>query len=63
VVGSVLLADAVVEKGAVVQRSIVGAGARVGRGAEVCGLSVLGDGYVVEAGSHLDGARLPASAP
>ena len=50
-----------VEKGATVRRSVVGRGATVGEGAEVTGMSVLGDGYVVEAGTHLDGARLPAS--
>jgi len=59
VVGSVLLPGVVVEKGAVVDGSILGAGVRVGEGAEVCGTSVLGDGYVVEAGAHLDGVRLP----
>jgi NDP-sugar pyrophosphorylase family protein len=63
VVGSVLLPHVVVEKGAVVSRSVLGRGARVGAGAEVSGVSVLGDGYVVEPGTQLDGARLPASAP
>jgi mannose-1-phosphate guanylyltransferase len=62
-VGSVLLPHVVVEKGAVVSRSVLGRGARVGAGAEVSGVSVLGDGYVVEPGTQLDGARLPASAP
>ena len=61
--GSVLLPDAVVGKGAVVVRSILGRGAQVGDGAEVTGVSVLGDGYLVEADARLDGARLPAPTP
>jgi ADP-glucose pyrophosphorylase len=63
VADSVLLPGAVVGKGAVVDHSILGRGARVGDGAEVTGVSVLGDDYVVEPGAHLDGARLPASQP
>jgi mannose-1-phosphate guanylyltransferase len=61
VVDSVLLPGAVVGKGAVVEHSIVGRDAEVGDGAEVTGVSVLGDGYVVEPGARLDGARLPAT--
>ena len=60
VVESVLMADVEVGKGAVVSRSILGRAATVGEGAEVSGLSVIGDGYMVAAGAHLDGARLPA---
>jgi mannose-1-phosphate guanylyltransferase len=63
VVDSVLLPGAVVGKGAVVEHSIVGRDAEVGDGAEVTGVSVLGDGYVVEPGARLDGARLPATPP
>jgi mannose-1-phosphate guanylyltransferase len=59
VVDSVLLPGAVVGKGAVVERSIVGRDAQVGDGAELTGVSVLGDGYVVDPGARLDGARLP----
>ena len=60
VVESVLLPEVEVGKGAVVTRSILGRAAGVGEAAEVTGLSVIGDGYVVEPGTHLDGARLPA---
>ena len=59
VVDSVLLPHSVVGKDAVVDRSILGTGARVGDNATVTGLSVLGDGYEVEPGARLDGARLP----
>jgi mannose-1-phosphate guanylyltransferase len=61
VVDSVLLPGSVVGKGAVVDHSILGRDAQVGDGAEVTGVSVLGDGYVVEPGDRLDGARLPAT--
>ena len=60
VVESVLLPFAEVGKGAVVDHSIVGRAAQIGHGAEVTGTSVLGDDYVVEPGTVLDGARLPA---
>ncbi|HET6963384.1 MAG TPA: NDP-sugar synthase [Acidimicrobiales bacterium] len=56
---SVLMDGAVIGAGAVVQDSIVGAGASVGDGARIRNLSVLGDGYVVEAGAELTEARLP----
>ena len=58
-----LLPHAVVGKGAVVSHSIVGRGAQVGEGAEITGTSVLGDDYVVEPGTVLQGARLPAGQP
>jgi mannose-1-phosphate guanylyltransferase len=58
---SVLLPGAVVRSGAVVRCSIVGPGAVVGDGAEVVGLSVIGEGAHVDAGLRLDGARLPRS--
>ena len=60
VVESVLMPEVEVGKGAVVDRSILGRAAGVAEGAEVTGLSVIGDGYVVEPGTRLDGARLPA---
>ena len=59
---SVLLPGTVIGVGAVVSRSILGRGARVGDGAHVAGVSVLGDGYEVEAGARLDGVRLPETA-
>ncbi len=61
VLESVLLAGAVVGKGALVSRSILGRAAQVGEGAELTGLCVLGEGYVVEPGARLDGLRLPAA--
>lgn len=61
VVDSVLLPHVVVGEGALVSRSILGRGARVGGDAEVTGVSVLGDGYVVDPGARLEGARLPGS--
>jgi mannose-1-phosphate guanylyltransferase len=60
VVESVLLPGVEVGKGAVVSLSILGRGASVGEGAEVTGLSVIGDGFHVEPGARLDGARLPS---
>lgn len=57
--GSVVLPGGVVEKGAQVEGSIVGPQARVGEGSSLTGLCVLGDGVVVEPGSHLDGVRIP----
>jgi mannose-1-phosphate guanylyltransferase len=63
VVDSVLLAGVEVGSGAVVRRSIIGRGARVGDDAEVTDLSVIGDGYAVEPGVGLAGARLPAAEP
>jgi len=56
---AVLLAGAILGEGAVVERSIVGPGAVIGAGAKVTGLSVLGEGFVIEAGTSVDAARLP----
>jgi NDP-sugar pyrophosphorylase family protein len=56
---SVLLSGADVGPGAVVSRSVLGRGVGVGGGARIEGVSVLGDGYHVDAGRALDGARLP----
>ena len=39
--------------------SVIGAGARIGEGAVLSGMTVIGDRYEVRAGAHLDGARLP----
>lgn len=61
VVDSVLLPHGVVGEGALVSHSILGRGVRVGGGAQVTGVSVLGDGYVVHPGARLEAARLPAS--
>ena len=58
---SVVMDGAVVEAGAVVADSIIGPGARVGGRAKVTGLTVLGDGYVVEEGTELTEARRPES--
>ncbi len=63
VLDSVLLAGVELGSGAAVRRSVIGRGARVGDNAEVTGLSVIGDGYAVEPGALLDGARLPAAEP
>ena len=59
VADSALLPGARVEAGAVVDGSIVGPGAVVGAGASVTGLTVLGDGAVVEPGAVLDDERRP----
>ena len=56
---SVVMDGAVVGTGAVVTDSIVGPRARIGDGARVTNHSVLGDGYVVDAGAELSEARLP----
>ena len=56
---SVLLAGVVVGEGASVEESILGPGVQVGAGASIRGLSVVGDGYVVEPGASLDAVRLP----
>jgi mannose-1-phosphate guanylyltransferase len=56
---SVLMDGVAVGPGARVRDSIVGVAARIGAGATVGGLSVIGDGYVVEAGAELSEARLP----
>ena len=58
-VESVVLEGARVAAGAVVERSIVGPRAVVGAAARLSSLSVVGVGYEVPAGVHLDSARLP----
>lgn len=57
---SVVLPGAVVGAGAEVVGSIVGPRAVVGPDAALHDLTVLGEGAVVEAGTELSGARLPA---
>ena len=59
---AVVLEGGHVQAGAFVNRSVLGRNVVVGPGAVVDALSVLGDGWVVAAGTVLDGARLPASA-
>jgi mannose-1-phosphate guanylyltransferase len=54
---SVLLEAARVERGAVVERSILGPGSWVGEGARIAD-SMLGEGASVPAGERLDGARV-----
>jgi mannose-1-phosphate guanylyltransferase len=57
---SVVLPGARVAQGARVEDAIVGPGASIGEDAEVEGWSIVGRGVVVEAGAHLDGARVPS---
>jgi mannose-1-phosphate guanylyltransferase len=61
VVDSVLLQGAVARAGSVVEGSIVGAGAVVGAGAEVTGLSVVGEGVELDGSARLVAARVPSS--
>ncbi len=56
---SVLMDGVVIGENAVIRDSVLGPGARVGAGARVEELSVIGDGWVVEAGAVLSSARLP----
>lgn len=56
---SVLLPGAQVLAGARVDGSVVGAGAVVGSGAVVSGLSVLGDGVSIPAGTSVTSQRVP----
>jgi mannose-1-phosphate guanylyltransferase len=58
---SVLMDGVEVGPEARVADSVVGAGAKVGERARVTDGSVIGDGYVVEAGAELSEARLPQS--
>jgi NDP-sugar pyrophosphorylase family protein len=61
VTGSVLLPGVEVCADAAVEGSIVGHGSRIGDGAVVAPLSVIGDRAVVERGAHLADARVPAA--
>ena len=56
---AVIISGATISAGAVVEGSIVGPDAIVGERAMVTGMSIVGDGVVVEAGASLDGVRLP----
>jgi mannose-1-phosphate guanylyltransferase len=49
-----------VGRAAIIRDSIIGAGAVVGDGALIEGLSILGDGVVVEAGTAVTGQLFPA---
>lgn len=60
---SVLLPGARVHGGAVVTDSVLGEGAEVMAGARVVDGTVVGDGEVVERGTHLEGARVPVPQP
>jgi mannose-1-phosphate guanylyltransferase len=62
VVDSVVLPGARIGAGAVVTHSVVGHGAEIGEGAVVDGVSVIGDGIVVDAGARLQGALVPPPA-
>jgi mannose-1-phosphate guanylyltransferase len=57
---SVLLPGSVVRAGAVVSRSVLGEQAVVGEDAHLSGLTVVGAGTDIPAGSRLEGARVPA---
>lgn len=56
---SVILPGARIDPRVLLDGSVIGAGARIGEGAVLSGMTVIGDGYEVRAGAHLDGARLP----
>ncbi|MDW3217966.1 MAG: NDP-sugar synthase [Acidimicrobiales bacterium] len=58
---AVVSVGATVGAGATVEGSVVGPNAVVGERAKLTGMSMIGEGAVVEAGLALDGARLPAS--
>lgn len=58
---SVVTTGATIGADAVIDGSVVGPNAVVHEGAKVTGLSMIGDGAVIEAGRALDGARVPES--
>jgi len=58
---AVVLEGACVRSGATVRRSVLGRNVKVGLGAVVDALCVLGDGWEVAAGEMLSGARLPVA--
>ena len=62
VTGAVLLPGVRIERGAIVDRSIVGAGALVGERASVLDCSIVGPGAHVAAGTTLRGERVELSA-
>lgn len=57
---SVLMDGVVIGENAVVRDSVLGPGASVGAGALVEELSVIGDGWAVQAGAVVSSARLPS---
>ncbi len=59
--GSVLMRGVVLDDGATVRGSIIGCGAHIGAGSRVEGLSVIGDGWIVAAGTVVSAARLPSA--
>ncbi len=62
IVDSVVMAGATIGDGVVVSGSIVGPGARIGAGARLTGLSVIGLEADVAPGEQLDGVRRPEPA-
>ena len=57
--GSSVHSGAVIEAGAMVLDSVVGSGATVGQGARVADGTLIGEGFKVEPGAALAGARAP----
>jgi NDP-sugar pyrophosphorylase family protein len=60
---AVVLPRAQIGRDAVVEGSIVGAGADIGAGSHLSELTVVGDDVVVPAGSALVGATVPQQEP
>lgn len=60
--GSAVHAGAVIGAGATVLDSVVGSAATVGHGAELTDGTLIGEGFAVEPGSALSGARVPEPA-
>lgn len=58
---SIIMGGAEIAADALVDGSIVGPRARVGEGAKVTGMSILGDGQHVGAGQLVDGSKIPMS--
>ncbi len=58
---SIIMGGAVIAADALVDGSIVGPRARVGEGAKITGMSILGDGQNVGAGQLVDGLKIPMS--
>jgi mannose-1-phosphate guanylyltransferase len=67
VAAGAMVRDAIISSGArvsadaVVEGSVVGPNAIVGERARITGMTMIGDGALVEAGTALDGAKLPES--
>ncbi len=61
--GAVVMGGARVGRAAVVRDSIIGVGAVVGDGAVIEALSILGDGFAVEAGEAVSGRLFPTPTP